>query len=182
MKGINKITTFFLMGIALFSSCIEDQDFDQYDDLALEPVLEASILYVEAPERVINLATATNFYTEDFNFDAFSADVFADRVIDGSITYIVTNTTSKELEVSIQFLDEGANVLDTENFTIAPAPTAVLQREIAYGGTGRSIDIIRNTSSIRVSALNLGDTTSTSNLPDPKVTLQSSGKFRVEIK
>ncbi len=182
MKAFGFVASCCLVCIAFLSSCVEEQDFDQYDDLAIEPVWEASILYVEAPEGLINLASGTNFYSQDFNFDAFSSNVFADRVIDGSIAYIVENTTSKELEVSIQFLDDANNVLDTETFSLQPAPTALLQREIAYGGTGRSIDIIRNTSSIRVNAVNLGDNTSTSDLPDPLITLRSSGKFRVRLK
>lgn len=168
--------------LVLLSSCSDTLDFDQADTFVAEPEVEASLLYIEAPERVINLATASNFFAQNFNFDAFSSDFFAERVIEGTVTYVVENTTSKELEVTVEFLDEAGTVLDTEIFAVDPAPTAVLQREIAYGGTGRSLDIIRNTSSIRVSAENvLGDTTSTSNLPDPKVTLKSKGKFKLSV-
>lgn len=167
---------------ALFLCCSEKQDFDQYQALSLEPIIEASILYVEAPERAINLVTQNTFYTRDFNFDAFSDNIFSERVIEGTVVYEVENTTSKALDIVVEFLDAAGGVLDTESFSVAPAPTAVLQREIFYGPGGRSIDIIKNTSSIRVSALNLGDNTSTSSLPDPKVTLKSSGQFRVRVK
>ncbi len=183
MKEILKLAMVCLVLAPTLSSCIEDQDFDQYDALALEPVMEASILYVEAPERIINLVTGgTNFFSQDFNFDAFSSNIFSERVIEGTVTYEVDNTTSKELEITVQFLDAGDNVLDTEMFTVQPATTPTLEREIFYGPGGRSIDIVRNTSSFRVSALNLGDNTSTSSLPDPMVTLKSSGKFRVRVK
>lgn len=166
----------------LLCSCMERQDFNQYDDISLRPIYEASILYVEAPERLINEATNTNFFSQDFNFDAFSEPFFAERVLDGIIIYEVANTTSKALDVIVEFLDVGGNVLDTENFQLDPAPTARLRREIAYGETGRNLDIITNTSTIRISATNLGDTTSTSSLPDPMVTLKSIGKFRVRLK
>jgi hypothetical protein len=103
--------------------------------------------------------------------------------VDGVITYELENTTSKELEIIFEFLDDSGAVLDTEIFLIDSAPTAVLMREIAYGNaTGRSLDIIRNTSSIRVSARNLGDNTSVSNLPDPMIIFGSSAKFRVRLK
>ncbi len=161
---------------------MERQDFNQYDDISLRPIYEASILYVEAPERLINEVTTTNFFSQDFNFDAFSEPFFAERVLDGIIIYELENTTSKALDVIVEFLDEGGNILDTEAFQLEPAPTARLRREIAYGEAGRNLDIITNTSTIRVSATNLGDTTSTSNLPDPMVTLKSSGKFRVRLK
>ena len=177
----------YLLGVLLFlasmQSCIEEQNFDQFDDLIIEPTVEGSILYVEAPEDIINLALAANFYSQDFNFDGFSEAFFSDKVIDGVVTYIVENTTSKELTITVEFVDDTGNVLDTEIFDIDAAPPAVIAlREIPYGGAGRSLDIIRNTSGIRVSAENRGDNTSTSSLTDPKVTIKSSGKFRLSVK
>ena len=166
----------------LFSSCSDSLNFNQAEDLIAEPEIEASLLYIETPERIINLATASNFITQDFNFDAFSSNFFAERVIEGTVTYVVENTTSKELVVTVQFLDESGTVLDTEVFSVAAAPTEILEVEIPYGGTGRSIDIIKNTSSIQVTGENVtGDTTSTSGVPDAKVTLKSKGKFKLSI-
>jgi hypothetical protein len=147
------------------------------------PTIEASILYVESPESVINDAGAVVWYVQTFNFDAFSEQFFADNVLDGVITYELENTTSKPLEIFFEYLDDAGNVLDTEFFSLDPAPTAVLRREVAYGTpTGRSLDIIRNTSAVRVNANNLGDTTSVSSLPDPMVIFRSSGKFRLQLK
>ena len=124
-----------------------------------------------------------NFYIQTFNFDAFEEEFFAENVLDGTITYEVENTTSKPIDVTIEFLDAGGNVLDTENFNVGPAPTAILQREITYGTpTGRPIDIIINTSAIRVTGINLGDNTSVSPLPDPTIFLRSSAKFRIRLK
>ena len=178
---LRRFSSFFVL-LALFGSCIEEQDFGQYNDLSLTPTFEGSILYVEAPESAINLVSAGDFISQDFNFDAFAEAVFSERVLDGAIIYEVENSTSKQLDITIEFLDDADNVLDTENFAISPAPTSILRREIVYGDTGRSIDIIKNTSGIRLSARNLGDNTSTSNLPDPMITLKSSGKFRIRIK
>jgi len=67
------------------------------------------------------------------------------------------------------------------NDFVAPAPTSVLIRQIAYGGGGRNIDILKNSSGIRFSATNLGDNTSVSNIDPRKIILRSSGKFRVEL-
>ena len=173
------VTVFLLTGFA----CAEKQDFDQYNDLEVTPTAEASILFVESPESLINQSQSGVYYTQDFNFDAFAEEFVSDRVLDGLVIYEVENTTSKQLEITISFLDEGGNVLDTEVFLIDPAPTAILRREIAYGGTsGRSIDIIKNTSAIRLSAQNLGDTTSVSNLPDPKILFRSSAQIRIRLK
>ena len=177
--------TYVILGIfavATVSSCVEDIDSDQFDDLSLVPVLEASLLYVEATERLINLVAGSAVYSNNFNFDAFSSDIFAERVVEGSVTYVVENTTSKELEITVDLLDADDTVLDTEVFLVQPAPTSILQRETFYGPSGRSIDIIKNLSSFKVSAINLGDSTSTSSASNPQITVKSSGKFAVRLK
>ncbi|MEM9143130.1 MAG: hypothetical protein AAGA86_09090 [Bacteroidota bacterium] len=182
MKNVVKLLVFWAAFSGFLNSCSESQDFNQYDDLEITPSYEASIFYLESTEDVINAAADLSFFAQDFNFDAFSESVFANRVIEGSLTYEVENTTSKPLEIVIEFLDEGNGVLDTETFSIGAAPTALLQREVAYGNAGRSIDILTSTSGLRVRATNLGDTTSTSDLPDPMIKLRSSGEFRVRVK
>lgn len=174
-----------LVGIFFFgalSSCVEDLDFNQFEDLEATPTFEASILFLEAPENIINLVNGTDVFSQNFNFEAFSSDFFADRVIDGVITYVVENTTSKELEITIELVDENDIVTDTEIFRLEPEPTPILQREITYGDSGRSIDIIKTLTTIRVTARNLGDNTSISNLPDPIITVRSSGQFRVRLR
>lgn len=173
--------------VALFTlilfSCSDEQDFDQFDALNIIPTAEASLVYLEVPEEIINQGSAGTFYIQTLNFDAFEEGFFAENVLDGVITYEAENTTSKPLDITLEFLDESGNVLDTENFMLGPAPTAILQREISYGTpTGRSIDIITSTSAIRITGINLGDTTSVSSLPDPSVFLRSSAEFRIELK
>lgn len=181
MKYIPKYLFTLLLYFAIVSSCAEKQDFDQLDNLDITPTAEASLLYIEAPERIINQVTGTNFYSQTFNFDAFNEQFFADNILDGIVAYEVENTTSKPLDITFEFLDDAGNSLDSENFTVNAAPTAIIQREIAYGPAGRSLDIIRNTSAIRVSATNLGDNTSVSSLPDPAIYLRSSAKFRLRL-
>ena len=102
--------------------------------------------------------------------------------MEGTVTYEVANITSNPFEFTIQFVDEGGTILNSETFQMGPEPTAILRREIAYGPTGRSIDIIRNTLSITPSAINNGDNSSTSSQTNPLATLKSSGKFRVRLK
>lgn len=176
------LSLFTAMLLLVSFGCVEQQNFDQYDDISVTPTLEGSLLYVETPESEINQATGVNFIVETFNFDAFTEGFVSDNLLDGSITYQLENTTSKPLELQVEFLDEAGNVLDTELFSLDPAPSAVLNREVAYGMGGKSIDIIRNTSAFRFTALNLGDNSSTSSEPEPRFVFRSSAKFRIELK
>lgn len=169
--------------IALCSSCVKEQDFNQFENLSISPTITSSILYVETTEEVINSVAPGVFYAEEFNFDAFTEDFFAEGVLSGVLTYEIENSTSKTIEIIIELLDENGIVLDTETIRVESAPPVFTKTvEIAYGPGGKSIDIIKNTSAIRVSARNLSNDTSISSEPNPKIILRSSGTFKVELK
>lgn len=180
MKGV-RILCMALLGFLLVTSCSENQDFDQLDNLEITPDYETSIFYVKAQESLINRVAGLSFFTQNFNFDAFEEPFFTKRVLEGVLTYELENTTSKPIEIRLEFLDEGENILDTEVFRMDAAPTAILSRDVAYGATGKSLDIIKSTSEIRLTAINLGDNSSESYLPDPSVVLRSSAKFTLEL-
>ncbi len=171
------------LSLPLFWSCTEEQNFDQFDDLEVTPLLASSIFYFESTEEFINASTIPlAFYSDTVNFDAFNEEFVADRLLEGVIIYEIENTTSKEINLIVEFLDESEQVLDVETFTIAPAPSGSLSREVAYGPTGKSLDILRATSAIRITAANLGDTSSTSSEPEPKIIFKSAAEFLFELK
>lgn len=173
----------WLLGVLIVgTSCSSEQDFDQFNDLSVTPTLASSMFYLESDEAFINTITASNiFYSQTYNFDAFTEQFVAERLLEGTITYEFENTTSKRLNIVIEFLDEGGNVLDAEVFDIEAVPTATT-RDVAYGPTGKSLDILINTSNLRLTASNLGDTTSISSLPEPKIVMGSAAEFLFRLK
>jgi hypothetical protein len=177
-----RILVTVVFGLLMVLSCSVKQDFDQLDNLVITPTYETSVFYVKAQESLINRVSGLSFFTQDFNFDAFEEPFFADRVLSGVISYELENTTSKPIEISLEFLDENENILDSEEFRMDPAPTSTLIRDVSYGPTGKSLDIIKNTSKIRLTATNLGDGSSTSTLENPAIVLRSSAKFTLELK
>jgi hypothetical protein len=181
MKGVLVLAA-IIIGILMVTSCSEKQDFDQLDQLEITPTFETSIFYIKAQETLINRVSGLSFFSQDFNFDAFEEPFFEERVRSGVITYELENTTSKPIEITLEFLDENDTVLDIELFQMDAAPTATIIRDVAYGNTGKNLDIIRNTSKIRLTARNLGDSSSTSSLLDSAVVLRSSAKFTLELK
>lgn len=178
----SKKNILFAVVMLLFFSCSEKQDFGQYDDLSIAPTLETSIFFVKVQESIINRVVDVRFFTQDFNFDAFEEAFFAERVLEGVITYELENTTDKPIEIEIEFLDEDGMLLDTELFIMPAAPTATLIREVAYGNTGKSLDILRNTTNLRLNAANFGDNVSTSGIPDASIVLKSSAQFMLRLK
>lgn len=178
----NKVNFLWICLIFLMSSCAEEQNFDQFDEIAIVPEVEAALLYLETPEEVINAEPGITFVSTTFDFDAFREKFVAERILDGFLIYQLENTTSKPLRLSIEFLSEAGNVLDAETFTMDAAPTALLTREVAYGPAGKPVDILRNTAALRVSGTNLGDTSSVSGEPEPRFVLRSTAKFRLELR
>ncbi|MFD2101659.1 hypothetical protein [Flagellimonas iocasae] len=175
----------FLGGLMLcffLQSCSEEQNFDQFDDLSITPTVASSIFYLESDEASINEVDSGPFYYQTVNFDAFNEEFVAERLIEGTISYEIENTTSKSLQVSIEFLDEGGNVLDIENFNIEPNLPEPSTRDVTYGPTGKSLNILAATSGLRVTGNNMSDDTSVSNASDPKVILRSAAEFIFRLK
>ena len=171
-----------VMALFLLVSCSEEQDFDQFDDLSITPAVASSIFSFEADEDFINSITTINtFYTQTFVFEAFNEQFVADRLLEGTITYEFENTTSKPINVIVEFLDEGGNVLDFENFNIAAGPNETATRNVDYGPNGKPLDILINTGNIRVTGRNLGDNVSISPEPDAKLTMKSAAEFLFQL-
>ncbi|MFS4417054.1 hypothetical protein [Maribacter sp. 2307ULW6-5] len=167
----------------LIGACSEELDFDQYEDLQLRPELEASIVYVRTQESLINRISGVQFYSQDFNFDAFEAPFFADRVLEGTIAYHLENTTSKPIAFSLSFLDVDGNALDVQEFNLPAAPpAATMTREVNYGPTGAPLDILRNTTTVRISGQNLGDNITESPIDRAAIVLRSTGRFTFRFK
>ncbi|MCR9227100.1 MAG: hypothetical protein NXH90_06765 [Flavobacteriaceae bacterium] len=164
-------------------SCMEEQDFDQIDDLNITPTLASGIFYLESDEQTINSAGALgSFYFQEVTFKAFNEQYVAERLIEGTITYEMENTTSKTLRIIVEFLNEGGGVLDVERFDIEANSPSVVERSVFYGVGGKNIDILSNTSSLRVTADNLGDGSSVSSDGDPKVIFRSGAEFLFQLK
>lgn len=169
--------------ILMPSSCMEEQDFDQFDDLSITPTLASGIFYLESDEETINsYGGFGTFYSQTVNFDAFNETYVAERLLEGVIIYEIENTTSKRLDISIEFLDESGNPLYMEGFTVEANLSEPVTREVAYGPGGLSLSILANTSSLRVTGRNLGDATSTSSHPEPKISLSSAAEFIFRLK
>ncbi len=94
-----KYFTFLFLLVVLCSSCMQEQDFNQLDDLNITPTITSSILYMEASEELINTVVPGDFYSEEFNFDAFTEEFFSDGVLSGVLTYELENSTSKRIDI-----------------------------------------------------------------------------------
>jgi hypothetical protein len=168
--------------ILFLFSCSEEQDFNQFDELSITPTVASSIFYLQADEESINAVEAGPFYYETVTFEAFNEQFVAERLLEGTISYEIDNTTSKRLQVSIEFLDEANNSLDVELFDIGPNQSETFTRDVTYGPSGKNLTILTATNSLRISGSNLSDTSSVSTTPEPKIILRSAAEFLFRLK
>ena len=183
MKGIFFRLLCFLVVPLVFLSCTEELDFDQFDDLTVTPTMASGLFYLESTEEFINSLNITGtFYAQTFNFDPFNEQFVAERLLEGTLSYEIENTTSKRITLLIEFLDDAGTILDVESFVVEPTPSASLIRDVAYGPAGRNIAILTTTSALRVTGANLSDTTSTSPESEPKIILKSGAEFLFRLK
>ena len=171
-----------LLLFCMFLSCSEEQNFDQFEDLSITPTVASGIFYLESDEETINSIPTGLFYDQFATFEAFNEEFVAERLLEGAITYEIENTTSKRLQVAIEFLDANGNVLDVELFEIEPNLPETSTREVTYGPTGKSLNILIATTELRITAGNLSDDTSVSTASDPKVILRSAAEFLFQLK
>lgn len=176
----NSPNLFYFFWLLTILACSDAQNFDQAKDLEVITEATGPMVYLETTEDLINTSGGVS---QNIDFNGFNVDLFADRVISGSIIFQLENSTSKQLDVRIDFLDEGGNTLDFELFSLNPAPpTVISDYEVFYGPpSGKSIDILKNTSSFQISILNNSGNTSVSSLPDPKLIFRSSASFKLRV-
>ncbi len=116
---IKKILTLFVLTCSLLS-CVDDVDFDQVDDLQIEPVIEASLVFFEEP--------ASSFLDEDgaeaetvqdtVRIEVFSDEFVVDNVIRAEFLFEGVNTINRAYSADIDFLDDENNVLHMVNLAI----------------------------------------------------------------
>jgi len=163
-------------------SCMEEQDFDQFDDLRVTPTLSSGIFYLESDEETINLAGPLgSFYFQEVTFEAFNEQYVAERLIEGTITYQIQNTTSKRLRIVIEFLNEDGRVLDVARFDIEANSPDIVEYPVFYGAGGKNINILSSTKSLRVIADNLSVGSSVSANPDARIIFRSGAEFLFQL-
>lgn len=162
----------------VFWACTEEQYTEQFEELQVQPSLESSLFYLRSTEEVINVFGGIgSVYEEEFEFDAFSQDFVDDRILEGFILYEIDNTTSKPLRIEVDFLNED-QLLDTEQLQVS-AYEENYSLQVFYGPGDKPLEILANTTVLRVRVVNLGDNVSESTLPSPSLVFRSS--FQVTL-
>ncbi|MGO4906502.1 hypothetical protein [Flavobacterium sp. W20_MBD1_R3] len=118
LPALNRV--FYLFVLLLFSfSCASDLDYDQANDIKLEPVFIANLAYFDVPANEF----VTGGVEQNVIFDAPTVDVFNDSFFRKSLKKVeffleMENTITRSYVVDIVFLDRNNQVVYTTNFTV----------------------------------------------------------------
>ncbi|MFD2727201.1 hypothetical protein [Hyunsoonleella rubra] len=114
--NLSKSLIFLLVLLSNFG-CTKPIDFDQADDLLLEPVLESSIIFYEA--------TASDFFAggmlqnvvqDEVGIDIFGDSFVQDNLVKAEFVFEVKNSMDRAFDLRLDFLDGNGQLL--ESFTV----------------------------------------------------------------
>lgn len=119
--AINKITRLLVFLVFLSFSCSSDLDFDQIDDLKLEPVVVANLTYFNIPagDFVDNGNENTiAFDAQDFN--PFRNSLMREDLIKAEFNFEITNTIKRAYRIDLVLVDSQNNTIETLSFNVPP--------------------------------------------------------------
>lgn len=122
MKSIyHKVSSIILL-VFLFFSCSSDLDFDQVNDLKLEPVFVANLAYFDIEANKL-IDDGGNHEADDArSFDVFKDKFFNEHLKKAELDFEIENTIDRAFTVNLLLLDANNTVLQTLTFNV-PAYT-----------------------------------------------------------
>jgi hypothetical protein len=121
---MNKFLRIFILS-TFFLSCSSDLDFDQVNDLKLEPVVVANLATFDVPanEFVIG-GIEQNVAGDVMNFDIFKDTYFNDSLRRVDFFFEIDNTINRAYQINLYLLDANNSPLYTIPFDV-PAYSGV---------------------------------------------------------
>jgi hypothetical protein len=167
---MNKLLGIFI--ILLFSaSCSSDLDFNQANDLKLEPVVVANMASFDIKANQFIIGGVEQPLVGDVvNFEVFNDPDFSNNIRRTDFFFEFTNTINRAFIINLYLLDDTNVRLYTIPFNVAASsgsPIVVTKTEI-FENT--RLDILKNTTKIAF-AIAL--------LPGPPLTSTSSGNLKL---
>lgn len=123
---------FFLL--ALFISCSSDLDFEQTQDLKLNPIFTTNFASFDfKANQFVSSGVGQTVVSDEILFDIVRYESATQYLSRADLYFEFTNTINREYSISIKFLD-------ADNVTVYPFSVKVP----AYSGTGIPDIVVRN--------------------------------------
>lgn len=139
-----------LLILLLFSfSCASDLDYDQANDLKLEPIFVANLVYFDVPaNEFVTNGVEQSVIFDTPTVDVFNDDFFRDNLKKVEFFFEMENTINRAYSVDLVFLDNNNQRVHATNFSV-PAYTSaenkVTKNEIFENA---QLDLLKRTTKI----------------------------------
>jgi hypothetical protein len=127
LSSINNIPKFLLLAFLSFS-CSSDLDFNQVDDLKLEPVFVANLTYFDVPANAFvdnGNEQSVIFDAQDFN--PFKNSILRDDLVKAEFDFEITNTITRAYRIDLNLINKNNQNIETLTFNVP-----------AYSGTANT--------------------------------------------
>lgn len=119
---------YFFSALLLFilTSCVNDIDLDQAENLQLSPVVESNLAYfnIEASRFLDDSNNEINTIQDYTDIDLFTDEFTSDNLIRTELLFEFTNSLSRAVNLTMSFLDESDNVVHIISVVVAEGSVA----------------------------------------------------------
>lgn len=98
-----------LAGLLFLNSCTKEIDFNQVDELVLNPIVESSIFYFNAPASQFYNNGEINVSQDFVLINIFNNSFTVDYLNRAEFTFEITNSINKEFQLQMDFVDHDDN-------------------------------------------------------------------------
>ena len=141
-----------VLGIAvllLFSfSCASDLDFDQVNDLKLEPVVVANLAYFNVEAKDFSSGSGQTVLIEQTTTDIFNDSFFRRRINRVELLFELENTINRPYEVILLFLNIDNVPIHITNLNIQSYSGTENKKSKTEVFEGVGLDILKKTTKI----------------------------------
>ena len=115
---INRIAI-VLFSTILFLSCSSDLDFDQVDDLVLQPTFVANLAYFSVTaDQIVDNGSGFPIPPALEDFDVFKNKFFNENLIKTEFNFEIENTINRAFEVDLILIDTNNTPLETISLNV----------------------------------------------------------------
>ncbi|WP_346883362.1 hypothetical protein [uncultured Algibacter sp.] len=123
----HQIKYFFLvLVLAVFCSrCTKPVDFDQANDLVIEPVVGSSIAFFNGKANDFNEGAQGSIVTDTVSIDVFGNNFVQDNLVKAELIFELTNSINRGYSLQVDFLDAMGLENQSLTFTVPASPSNV---------------------------------------------------------
>lgn len=145
MKQILKYKILLLAISLMFFACTKDVDFNQINDLELNPVIESSLIFFDEPANRFLENGNEVLITQDFIIiDIFNNEFVVDNLVKVDLVFETENSINRRFDLQIDFFDNSGQLQHSFSITQEPLSnnnyTAVFEDD--------TLDALKNTTEI----------------------------------